>query len=71
MWKVLSLYRSGKLHKLFGVTQDYKIDFLAIQEVGWLGGSIREKDCRMYYSCDDEENIFKQSLLLVNISDQE
>jgi len=30
---------------------------LAVQETRWLGGGILEKDCRIYYSCDDE-NIF-------------
>jgi len=40
------------------ITQDYKFDLLAVQEVRWLGRSIIEKDCRIYYSCDDEENIF-------------
>jgi hypothetical protein len=38
--------------------QEYKIDLLAVQEVRWLGRSIIEKDCRIYYSCDDEKNIF-------------
>ena len=37
---------------------EYKIDLLAVQEVRWLGRRIIEKDCRICYSCDDEENIF-------------
>jgi hypothetical protein len=44
---------------------------LAVQEVRWQGGSIIEKDCRIYDSCDDDDNIFGAGLLLVNISDQE
>ena len=59
---MLSLYRSGTLQYLIGVTQDYKIDLLAVQEVRWLGRSIIEKDCTIYYSCDDEENMFGAGL---------
>jgi exonuclease III len=58
MWNVLSLYRTGTLQNLIEVMQEYKIDLLAVQEVRWLGRSITEKDCRIYYSCDDEKNIF-------------
>ena len=58
MWNVLSLYRSGTLQNLIEVIVEYKIDLLAVQEIRWLGRSIIEKDCRIYYSCDDEENIF-------------
>jgi hypothetical protein len=54
MWNVLSLYRSSTLQNLFKITQEYKIDLLAVQEVRWLGRSIIEKDCRIYYSSDDE-----------------
>jgi hypothetical protein len=50
------------------VTHECKIDLLAVQEVRWLGRSIIEKDCKIYGSCDD---ILGQSLLLVNIPDQE
>jgi hypothetical protein len=57
MWNVLSLYRSGTLQNLIEVTQEYKIDLLAVQEVRWLGRSIIRKDYRIQYSCDDEENI--------------
>jgi len=68
-WNVLSLYRSGALQNLIQVTQEYKTDLLAIQEVSWLGRSIIEKkECTEYYSCDD--NIFmEQALLLVKASD--
>jgi hypothetical protein len=38
--------------------QEYKIDLLAVQEVRLMGMSIIEKYCRIYYSCDDKENIF-------------
>jgi len=31
---------------------------LAGQEVRWLRRSVIEKDCTLYYSCDDEENMF-------------
>ena len=31
---------------------------LAVQEVRWQGRSVTERDCRIYYSCDDDENIF-------------
>ena len=58
MWNVLSLCRSGTLQNLIKVIVEYKIDLLAVQEIRWLGRSIIEKDCRIYYSCDDEENIF-------------
>ena len=54
----LSLYRSGTLQYLIRVTQDYKTDLLAVQEIRWLGRSIIEKDCRICYSCNGEENIF-------------
>jgi exo-beta-1,3-glucanase (GH17 family) len=33
MWNVLSLYGSGTRQNLIKVTQDYKTDFLAVQEV--------------------------------------
>jgi hypothetical protein len=33
---------------------DHRVDLLAVQEVGWLGRSVIEKGCAMYYSCDDE-----------------
>jgi len=55
---MLSVYRTGTLQNLIEVMQEYKIDLLAVQEVRWLGRSIIEKDCRIYYSCDDEKNIF-------------
>ena len=55
---MLSLYRSGTLVYLIGVTQDYKTDSLAVQEVRWLGRSIIEKNCTIYHSSDDEENMF-------------
>jgi len=58
MWNVLSLYRSGTLQYLIGVRQYSKIDLLAVQEVRWLGRSVIEKDCTLYYSCDDEKNMF-------------
>jgi len=38
--------------------QEYKIDLLAVQDVRWMGRSIIEKECRIYYSRDDKENIF-------------
>jgi hypothetical protein len=47
---------------LIKVTQDYRIDLLAAQEVRWLGRSI-EMDCRIYYSCDDE-NIFGAGIIV-------
>jgi hypothetical protein len=38
MWNVLSLYRSGTLQNLIEVMQEYKIDMLAVQEIGgWEG----------------------------------
>jgi hypothetical protein len=40
---VLSVHRSGALQNLIQVTQDYKIDLLAVHEVRWLGRSIIEK----------------------------
>jgi hypothetical protein len=40
------------------VTHECKIDLLAVQEVRWLGRSIIEKDCKIYNSCDNEENVF-------------
>ena len=55
---VFSLYTAVTLQNLFKVTQEYKIDLLAVQEVRGLGWSIIEKDCRIYNSCDEEENIF-------------
>ena len=63
MWNVLSLYISGTLQNLIEVMQEYKIDLLSVQEVRWLGRSIIEKDCRIYYSCD-EENIFGLGLIV-------
>ena len=59
---MLSLYRRGTLQKLIEITQDYKTDLFAVQEVRWLGRSIIEKDCRILYSCEDEENIFGANL---------
>jgi hypothetical protein len=53
------------------ITQDYKTDLFAVQEVSWLGRSIIERDCRIPYSCEDEENISGANLILVYISDQE
>ena len=32
------------------ITQDYKTDLFAVQEVSWLGRSIIERDCRIPYS---------------------
>jgi hypothetical protein len=58
MWNALSLYGRGTTKNLIKVTQDYKIDLLAVQEERWLGRSIIENGCRIYYSCDDEKNIF-------------
>jgi exonuclease III len=58
-WNVLSLHRSGALRNLIQVTQAYKTDFLAIQEIRWLGRSITEKKhCTIYYSCDDKQHVF-------------
>jgi hypothetical protein len=53
------------------ITQNYKTDLFAVQEVRWLGRSIIERDCRIPYSCEGEENISLVNLILVNISDQE
>jgi hypothetical protein len=58
MWNVLSLYESDTPQNLIKITHDYKFDLLAVKEVRWLGRSIIEKDCRIYYRCYDEENIF-------------
>jgi hypothetical protein len=56
---VLSVPRSGALQNLIQVTQDYKIDLLAVQEVRWLGRSIiKKKDCVIYYSYYDKHPIF-------------
>ena len=64
-WNVLSLYRSGALQKLMQVTQEYKTDLLPIQEVRWLGRSIiEEKDCTVYYSCYDKQNIFGTGFII-------
>ena len=64
MWNVLSLYRSGTLQNLIEVMQEYKIDLLAAQEVRWLGRRIVGKDCRIEYSCDDDENIFVSGFIV-------
>jgi hypothetical protein len=62
MWNVQSLCRSGTLQNLIEVTQDYKIDLLAVQEVRWLGK----------YNTTIMMKIFlEQALLVVNISDQD
>jgi len=62
---VLSLHRSGALQKLIQVTQENKTDLLPIQEVRWLGRSlIEEKDCTVYYSCDDKQNIFGTGFII-------
>lgn len=38
---------------------------LPIQEVRWLGRSIiEEKDCTVYYSCDDKQNIFGTDFII-------
>jgi hypothetical protein len=51
--------RSGALQNLIQVTQDYKINLLAVQEVRWLGRNIiKKKDCLIYYSYDDKHTIF-------------
>jgi hypothetical protein len=66
MWNVLSLYRSGALQNLTQVTQEYKTDLLAIQEVRWLGRSIiKKKDCTVYYSCDDKQHIYGTNIRLI------
>jgi predicted RNase H-like nuclease (RuvC/YqgF family) len=58
-----SLYRTGTLQNLIEVTQDYKIDLLAVQEVRWLG---------KYNTGMMMMKIFlEHALLLVNISDQD
>ena len=57
MWNVRSLHRSGTLQNVIKVTHEYKIDLLAVHELRWLGRSLIEKDCKIYGSCDDEENI--------------
>jgi hypothetical protein len=71
MWNVLSLYRSGTLQNLIQITQEYKIDFLAVQEVRLLGLCIIEKYCRIHYCCDDKEIFLLRALWLVNILDQD
>jgi len=69
---MLSLYRSGSLQNLIEVTQDYKIDLLAVQEVRWLGRSVIE---RRIAKCTIVVIIniifFEQALFLVNTSAQE
>jgi hypothetical protein len=64
MWNVLSLYRSGTLQNLIEVTQDYKTDLLAVQQVRWLRRSVIENDCRISYSCDDEERVFGAGIIV-------
>jgi len=50
---------------LIQVTQEYKIDLLAVQEVKWIGrNTIEKKDCRIYYSCDDKQYIFRTGFTL-------
>jgi hypothetical protein len=68
---VLSVYTSSILQNLIQLTQDYRNDLLAVQEVRWLGKSIIDKMyCTIYYSCDDKQHFFEWALLLVNILDQ-
>ena len=62
---MLPLYRNGALQNLSQLTQDYKFDLSAAQEVRGLGRSIIEKKD----SCDDKQHIL--ALLLVNALDQE
>jgi hypothetical protein len=47
-WNMLSVYRSGSLQNLIQVTQDYRIDLLAVQEVRWLGRSVIERRIANY-----------------------
>jgi hypothetical protein len=69
---VLSVYRSSTLQNLIQLTQDYRTDLLAVQEVRWLGRSIIERMyCIIYYSCDYKQHFFEQASLLVNILDQD
>jgi hypothetical protein len=37
---------------------------LAEQEVRWLGSSIIEKDCNIYYSRDDDKNMFGAGFII-------
>jgi hypothetical protein len=38
---------------------EYKIDLLAIQEVrGLVRRTVENKECTIYYSCDDKRHIF-------------
>jgi len=55
---MLSLYRSGSLQNLIEVTQDYKIDLLAAQEVKWLGRSVTERRFAKYTVVVIINNIF-------------
>ena len=53
------------MQNLNEVTQEYKIDLLAVQEVRWRGRSIIGKDCRIQCSCDDDdENIFEADFIV-------
>jgi exonuclease III len=59
------VYRSGALQNLIQVTQDYKINLLAVQEVRWRERSIIEKKfCVIYYGYDDKHKIFGTAVLV-------
>jgi hypothetical protein len=65
-WNVLLAHRSGVPQNPIHVTQEYKIGFLAVQEVKWLGRSITEKEVyKVCYICDDQM-FLEHALLLVN-----
>ena len=62
---MLPLYRSSGLQILIQVTQDYKFDLLAVQEVTELGTSILEKkDCTIYSSYNNEQHIYETGFIV-------
>jgi hypothetical protein len=44
-WKVRTLYKAGSLLKLSKELSKYKLDFVGVQKVRWVGGGAAQK-CR-------------------------
>jgi hypothetical protein len=50
-WNVLILCKGETIRNLDVITQKYRMDITAVQEICWIGqGMLERRDCNVYYS---------------------
>jgi hypothetical protein len=58
-WNVLILYKGETIRNLDVITQEYRMDTTAVQEIRWIGqGMLERRDCNVYYSRQKSKHEF-------------